>query len=81
VYIKQKWKSNPEGGKKNRVEMLLILKLGIYVLQLVPATDKSAANLVQSGSYTSVLPSRLLADLLQEPDLPFVSSQMLPKQP
>jgi hypothetical protein len=30
--------------------MLLILKLGIYVLQSVQATDKSAANLVQSGS-------------------------------
>jgi hypothetical protein len=28
-------KPNPEGGKKNRVEMLLILKLGIYVLQSV----------------------------------------------
>jgi hypothetical protein len=61
--------------------MLLILKLGIYVLQSVQATDKSAANLVQSGSYTSVLPSRLLSDLLQELDLPSVSSQTLPKQP
>jgi hypothetical protein len=72
MYIKQKWKSNPEGGKKTCVEMLLILKLGIYVLQSVQATDKSAANLVQSGSYISVLPSRLLSDLLQEPDLPSV---------